>query len=86
MPVFGGEFPVLKTMETEISQFTKFQALSLDCNHVEEFQKSENYRLCMNLGDAISELETFVWIWATFDKSQPGYYAMKHIQRCTHVL
>ena len=34
----------------------------------------------MDLGDAISELGTFVGIWATFDGSQPGYYAMKRNQ------
>ena len=43
-----------------ISQFTKVEVLSLDCNHVEGFQKSEKIRDCMELGDAISELETFV--------------------------
>ena len=31
----------------------------------------------MDLGDAISVLETFVRILATFDGSQPGYYAVK---------
>ena len=64
-----------------IGQFTKFEVLLLDCNHVVGFQKSK-------------ELETFVWvgahhfrilrhlygIWATFDRSQPSYYAMKHNQ------
>ena len=38
----------------KISQFTKFEVLSLDCNYAEGFQKSE-------MGDDISELETPGW-------------------------
>ena len=34
----------------------------------------------MDLGEAISELETLYGIWTTFDKSEPGHYAMKHNQ------
>ena len=36
----------------KISQFTKFEVLSLDCNHVEGYKKSEKIR-------------DFVWIWLT---------------------
>ena len=33
--------PDHKKDHIKISQFTKFEVLSLDCNHVEGFQKSE---------------------------------------------
>ena len=60
-----------------ISQFTMFEALSLDvldCNH---------------LLSKIGKIRHFVWIWgkpsrcgicATFGGSQSGYCAMKHSQ------
>ena len=42
----------IKNVYMEITQFTTFEVLSLDCNHVEGFQKSE-------------KLET-VWIWGRY--------------------
>ena len=45
----------------KISQFTKFEVLLLDCNHVEGFQISGKLVTCLDLRDAISELETLVW-------------------------
>ena len=45
----------------KISQFAKFEVLSLDCNHVEGFQNSEKLVTLYGFGDANSELETFVW-------------------------
>ena len=38
-----------------------FEVLSLDCNKVDGFQKSEKLET-MDLGETISELETFAWI------------------------
>ena len=45
----------------KISQFTKFEIVSLDCNHVEDFQNIGKNRDSIDLGDAISESETFVF-------------------------
>ena len=51
----------------KIGQLTGFKVLSVDCNHVEGFQESGKNRDWMDLGAAISELETLYGIWATFD-------------------
>ena len=45
----------------KINQVSKFEVLSFYCNNVEGFQKSEKLETVLDLGDAISELETFVW-------------------------
>ena len=45
-----------KIIHIKISQFTKFEVLSLDCNHVESFQKNrQNKDFCMDLEVVFSE-------------------------------
>ena len=51
--------PSKKDDHIKISQFTKFEPLSVDFNCVEGSQKSE--KLEMDLRNSFSELETFVW-------------------------
>ena len=41
-----------KKNHIKISQFTRFEVLSLHCNHEEGFQKSE-------------KIKEFIWIWGT---------------------
>ena len=64
----------------KICLFTKFEVLSLDCNHVEGFQKSEKIETLYGFGGPYLRIRKshLYGIWATFDRSQPGYYTMKH--------
>ena len=57
-----------KKNHMKISQFTKFEVLSFDCNHVEGFQKSEKLEPLYGFGD----FRYLYGIWVTFDRSQPG--------------
>ena len=70
----------LKRDHIKISHFTKFQALWLDCSHVEKFQISKIRDFALILGAPFQNKRHLYGIWATFDKSQPVYYAMKHNQ------
>ena len=45
---------------TKITQFTKFEVLSLDYNHVEGFQKSDKLETLWIWGTP-SQNETYVW-------------------------
>ena len=59
----SGELELIKNWKEDhikISRFTKFEVLSLDCDHVEGFQKSEILETLYAFGEVISELETFV--------------------------
>ena len=64
----------------KIKQFTKFEVMLLDCFYAEGFQKLEKLETVWIRGTPFQNKRHLYGIWATFDRSQPGYYAMKHNQ------
>ena len=64
----------------EISQLTKFEVLLLDCNHAEGFKKSEKLETLFGFGRRPLRIRHLYGIWPTFDRSQPGFDAMKYNQ------
>ena len=65
-----------------ICQFTKFEVLSLDGNHIGGFQNSEILEPTLyGFGGHHLRIRDILYgIRATFDRSQPGSYAVKHNQ------